>query len=1306
MVFVRQTAYFLASIVLLFTYSLTAQQKMTNYDKKWKAIDSLINKKGLTQSALQEVNTLYTLAKKEQQQAQLIKALVYKASLQQSTDEAADAKTFTQWQAEIAGAEAPASALLQSILAEKYYGYFQQHRWQLYDRTATTVAKTEDPATWAAADFHKKITELYLASLSNEKKLQQATLDAYDPIVVKGNTRNLRPTLYDLLAHRALDYFKNGERDIARPAYAFEIKDPAYFSSAADFVKLSITTPDSSSLYHKALLVYQQLLLLHLHDQKPDAMIDADIARLQFVQQYGVMEEKEQLYEKALAFLTEKYNNQPAAAQASYLLATLYAGRAAQYDPLKTDDEANNKAREAYVIANKICRQVLAQTTASEGQANCYNLLQQIERKELTLATEKVNIPGQPFRTLVSYRNIGKIYYRVAALSNDVRNRLAKRYEENYWKDLVALPPLRSSNQALPSTDDYHQHHAEIKIDALPVGEYVLLASGNADFSFDKNPLAVQFFYVSGISYITLNNYEYFVLNRETGQPMAGASVQTWLTNYDYNTRNNKKNKGELQTTNKNGYVKLSKKINGREGNLQLEITAGQDKLFLDDQNYVYYRDETNTPAAANASQYEKDHGHVFFFADRSIYRPGQTVYFKGIAITKDFTTRKNKVYSGIKTTISLLNANGEVVDSVELTTNDYGSYSGKFTLPQGVLNGQFTLEDGDIGGSLGFSVEEYKRPKFFVEYEPLTGSYRVNDSITITGFAKAYAGNNIDGAQVKYRVQRVARFIYPWLYWRGGYPRGSNMEISNGTITTRADGKFAISFKAIPDLTVNKALEPIFDYIVSADITDLNGETRSGRTTVPVAYKALQLSIGLPDNEAIAADSLKRIPIATRNIAGTSAPALVTLTLSRLQAPDRLIRRRFWQQPDQFTMTREEFIKNFPTDEYNNEADYHSWAKEPPVITLKDSSNDNTKFNIQHTALPEGWYAAEAVTTDKFGATVKDIKYIQLYDVKSKSLPAAAYTWSASEHTLIEPGETAAIAIGSTAKDVFLIQEIDKRRVNETDADDNGENPDATYNFITLNGKQSFNFKATEADRGGFGVYHFFVKNNRFYSFSNSVNIPWNNKALQISYETFRDKTLPGSDEKWKLKITGYKKERLAAEMLASMYDASLDQFVPHNWSIPGIWDTYSGYNNWQGNACFTQVQSQERYWNADYRNYPKIYDALLTMGNSYGGRRQLMEMRSAAPGAAPMVSMDKASTSRKDRRALDRGNQWWVMEPLKKQDLTASNGCTGFYGRKHNELVHARKNEKGCRTIGAIKYRVFRFAKTLMKPLFLSLI
>ncbi len=193
------------------------------------------------------------------------------------------------------------------------------------------------------------------ASIKNEKLLQQTKLEPYDAIIIKGNVRHLRPTLFDLLAHRALSYFENDERDIKKPAYAFEIDQASAFDPAADFVTRKFITKDSLSLQHKALLIYQKLIAFHLNDAKPDALIDVDIQRIEFVKNKSVHPDKDQLYFNAINHIAHQYENLPAASQAWYLMAAYYEEKAGEYKPY--GDATHRFDR---IKAKEICERVLS----------------------------------------------------------------------------------------------------------------------------------------------------------------------------------------------------------------------------------------------------------------------------------------------------------------------------------------------------------------------------------------------------------------------------------------------------------------------------------------------------------------------------------------------------------------------------------------------------------------------------------------------------------------------------------------------------------------------------------------------------------------------------------------------------------------------------------------------------------------------------------------------------------------------------------------------------------------------------------
>lgn len=1172
---------------------------MNKYDKAWQKIDSLINKKGLTESALKEVNKIYAMAKLEKKEAQQIKALLYQMALKQEKEEDALIKNILQIEKEIGLATGASKAILNSIAAETYWTYFQENRYRLYDRTETVDFKKNDISTWSVGDFHQKITQLYLASVKDEKLLQQTKLESYDPIILKGNVRHLRPTLFDLLAHRALEYFKNDERDINKPAYAFEIDKASAFDPAADFITRKFPTKDSASLHHKALLLYQRLIAFHIADKKPDALIDADLDRLEFVNGHSVIDNKNELYRLSLQHIAQQYQNHPAAAQAWFLLASDYYNKAGE----------NDKA-EDILKAKDILDKIVAQKDSSEGKTNAQNLLNQVLRKELTVKAEKVNLPNQPFRMLFEYRNLSQVYIRLIALDQKKKkDLLAKnRWEDNYWKELVQFSSIKNYTQSLPLPADYRTHRAEVKMDALPVGDYALLLSSNKDFSLTANDLSVQFFHVSAIAYLNKDN-NFFVVHRDSGKPLSRANIQVWYRYYDYPTQRYAERKGENLFTDKNGFFRISPPQTAGNSNYRLEITHGEDRLFLEDENYsVFYRGTVPTEPASIRS---------FLFTDRSIYRPGQLVYFKGIRVRGD-GSGKSSIVPNTKTQVSLVDANGQKIDSLELTSNEFGSYSGKFNLPSNSLNGMFYIQDGEGRGMINFLVEEYKRPKFSVEIPKPSGTYRINDSITLTGNAKAYAGNNIDGASVKYRVARKTRWPIWYDYYRSSkiWPpySGEEQEIAQGETKTDARGEFRIVFKALPDAKIDKKDQPVFYYEVNADVTDINGETRSGNTSVAVAYQSLQLAVNTPDELPLA--NFKNLEIRSTNLNNLFEKTMVTVTIHRLQQPDRLFRERYWQEPDQFLYSEAEYRQLFPYDVYKNENLPVNWKKEKKLTDLVDTTSENEKFKINVEELKAGWYLVEVSAKDKYGETVKAIKTIHL-TAKENTHPFFFGSVEADK-LLFEPGEKAVYELRTNLDSAWILHHINKpdRKMEEK--------------FVSLsNASQPFEISIEENDRGGIALDMSFVKHNRLFTDSKILQVPFTNKQLNISYQTYRDKTLPGSEEKWKVKISGYKTDKVAAEMLTAMYDASLDQFMPHNWSIPQLWFTQVYPNLFEGDRGFAANSSLAKQVTESIIVLYKEYDYLLTNNQNKfsvvsGDFNTPMQRKAAKPDQMSVRSLD----------------------------------------------------------------------------------
>lgn len=1179
-------------LLSVLVYTSIAQPK-DEYDAHWKKVQDL-EKKGLTQSALQEVRVIYDLALKKNNDAQQVKAAIYQVKYRNMVQEASHENNIFYIDTLIEKAKAPAKNILQSMQAEMFWQYVQNNRWKFYNRTKLAEESSKDISTWSLDKLYGVISKLYLASLHNETILKATRLEAYDPIIIKGkNTRQLRPTLYDFLAHRALDYFKNDEKDITKPAYQFTINDERAFAPIETFIIISFKTKDTASLQHKALLLFQEILKFHLHDAKPDALVDADLERLAFIHEYGVMENKEKMYEAALMDIENRYENNPVSAQASYLRAKIYYDRGDEYEPFtKTENQYDKKK------ARQVCERVIARFPTSEGAINCSNLLKKIDQPTLSLETEQVNIPNQPFRSLVKYTNIKTLYLRVIPISGDKVADLLQNNNPSQWTSLLAITATRNWNISLPDPGDYQNHSVEIKVDGLSPGTYFILASIDAGFSLTKNIISRQLTYVSNISYIN-NGNNYYILNRDNGQPLANAQVQAWERTYNQGNRAYSDVKAEQYTSDKNGYFKLKKTKHNRE--ILLQVKYNGDELFMHD--YYDYYENTSTEREVKPVTY--------LFTDRSIYRPGQTVYFKGIVLKKGSTKEPAKVLSSFKTNLQLRDANFQKVSQLKLVTNEYGSYNGSFILPVAGMNGRFSLYDSITNTTEYFNVEEYKRPKFYVQVQKPKSTYRLNDSVTVIGYAKAYAGNNIDGAQVKYRVVRKVQ--YPtWWDWRfynkrPAYNGNEEVEIGNGELTTDVKGQFVINFKALPDESVDKKDQPIFYYEVSVDITDINGETRSGNASVAVSYQALLLNIGVIDK--LETDSLKNLYISSNTMNGVFEKTKVNVLIYQLNTPDKIFRKRLWDMPDQFIMRKDEFESYFPYDVYKNEDNMSSWQLGVKVFDQTDSTKENGQFSIGNKKIPGGWYKIIVMAKDKYGEEVRVETYIQVADI---ALPVVAPISFELNKSTFEPAEHVHYTIKTGFDDIWLIHTLTKMDNTVITSYQPVKKIMPFQNDITV----------MEIDRGGMDINYVFVKHNSIYKGDQQIGVPWTNKHLTISYETFRDKLLPGSEEQWKIKISGNRGEKLAAEMLAAMYDASLDQFKPHRWNRLDIWPQLSKNNiSWEENG-FGKVESDECNKRLiDYLIGPqKTYDKLIFLSRNLN-EKYLNRKTNVVSFAAPTI-------------------------------------------------------------------------------------
>lgn len=1164
-----------------------------NYENDWKKIDSLVDI-GQPKTALEIADRIYSETKTSGNSVQNLKAVLYRMKLKADYEEDAFVKLIADNEKEIAAASFPEKNVLYSYQAELYWKYYEQNRYKFLDRTQIVDFVQDNIETWDLKKISEKCIEYYFKSLENYAELQKIDISKFNDILIaQPESRFLRPTLYDLLAHRAIDFFMNTETGLTRPADAFYINNEKYFADAADFSVQNIDTRDSNAFAFLALKLFQQAIQFHLADKDPSALVDLDLKRLAYVNSNSTLAGKQELYIAALAKLESRYKNHPSSTDVSFALAQQWLEKGNKYNALQGDAHKWDK-KQAYTIANDAVNRF----PDAFGAKNCASLMKQIEEKSLEVNTDYATVPGLPALALVSYTNISKLNFRIIKVDPETDRNLTENGTDDAFEKYSRMKPLQQWSVTLPGDGDYQKHSCEIKIPAMEPGMYVIMASEKENYD-SKFLNSLNRIWFTGISYVNKRrdngSYDLYVVDRNSGSPLPKVKVQQFFREYNYQKRKYDDKAGDVFYTDNNGFVKLPKSDKSNQSQFYLKFTGNRDFFYTDQYFYSYGYSNDEERAVVQTR----------FFTDRAIYRPGQTIYFKGIVT--ESKGRDVKIKSGYRTKVTLLDANWQEVSSMDVIANEYGSFAGNFTAPQGGLTGRMTLQCET--GQQEFQVEEYKRPKFEVNFKPVTGTYKLGEKVIVTGKAMAFAGNSLSDANVTYRVVRTASFPYRWCFWYFWLPPVPEMEITNGTVVSDEKGEFKIEFTAIPDLTVSEDFKPIFNYTVHAQVTDINGESHDAETSVAVSKQALMLNTDARD--IVSSDEELKFEVNTTNLNGSSEPATVEISIWKLETPDVLKRDRNWDRPDKFVMSKIEFEKDFPLDLYKNENEMQSWKKIKPVFSK--TINTATDSIVKTGLYPEnGSFVLELKTIDKFGETIENKVFFKTWSLKKKQIPALTTLWHQAPSTA-EAGSNISLLYGSSFKNVFAVYEK---------ANLDGVNDNSVEN---INDLQNKTISITDADRGNIGLNMFFVKNNRTYNFSDIVSVPYTDNMLDVEIASFRDKLLPGASEEWSITIKDKKGEKMLAELLAGMYDASLDEFVAHNWYF-NLWKYYYNYNSWDYSSSFGTRSSMiayehDWYYGVDSRQYDRLNDFGLGYFGYYGyaggdGRMLKMAMPSAAKG------------------------------------------------------------------------------------------
>ena len=893
------------------------------------------------------------------------------------------------------------------------------------------------------ADVKKGLGYLQ-ASLKDKDRLLLIPVEKLRPMVRVGEAskRYFRDNLYNLLARRAIQIMQQYRWQAAAKANQTNSL-PADMTDMDQFVTYQFVPVSDCDLTAAVMQTYQSLLKAYDTETEREGWLLTGIDALNYLYRNFSGNFSNDVCQQELRKWIHTYPAVKTVPEAYLALAQFL-----QYQ--------NNQVERLRIV-----REGIAGYPRYEGINQLKNIEKEILNASLSLEIATA-YPGEQQSVKVNYKNLTGITLQLYKVNLPVTSAVLQNRTTHFESKYARLQ--REEHFSLKPTTDYLNVDTTLTIQAPQAGIYFLKAvpdgkKGVSDGTL-MNVTALKTIYRP----LPDGTLELVVVDAVSGQPVSEAEVT-------------------IYTEKGGGYSPQQTYQADKQGTLKLD--------FLNSNKYWYNAHTAADNAMPILNLWKNDYYYkeskrkevLQLFTDRSIYRPGQTVYVSGLAyeMEKDST----RVLADKKYTVSLYDANNNETGKVEVRTNGFGSFSGQFVLPSPCLTGYFSLRAADT--SVSFKVEEYKRPTFDVTFEPVKVEYQVGDSIEVVGMAKTFAGAPVQNARVHYNISRS----YAW-FWRF---MGRGSARWEGEAMTDADGKFSVPVHFEIDSDRRESPLWYYTYNIQADVTDGAGETQQANLSLPLGSTSMVLNMdNLPDN--LVKEKKLEIKLTAMNLSGEPVDTPVTYQVVEME-----------EQKD-------------------------GQEKEGRKV-LTGTVEANKSFVPEAIyALPSGNYRLKLSAKDTQGRECTASKNFLLFSLNDKRPPFVITDWFYQDGLEFDAASPATVYIGSSEKNVYLLYDVfagnkrlESKRIQLSDS------------------VISFRFPYKKEYGDGILVSMAFVKDGRLYSHNARIMKPAPEKKLQLKWTTFRDKLRPGQQEEWKLTVLYPDGSPAEAEMLATMYDASLDK-------------------------------------------------------------------------------------------------------------------------------------------------------------------
>lgn len=1103
----RLSKVFIFFLLLLYSTGSFAQKY---YYEQWKKIEEN-SKKGTFKSNLPVILDIQNQAMKENNTLQLIRSLKAEFTIANQTGDDDENNTASKFFSKLQDIEKQLKGegkLTFKVLTNGFImDYYTRNTWKVNGRTNINSQDISQIETWSKLDFKNYITKSFSELDQQKAEMKKIALSPYQSVFTNTKSITFFPTLADWYMLKKIDF----------------LSDNGLFTKN----ELSVNRKEIDNLFDELIAM------------------NSGNAKLYFMHQK----------------LQENCNFNQCKDKLQQLRNLLNSEVKGDYKVLIMDDIMNELlAKKQEKQALEIAAQAKSQYPQSPFIENIKNKEEQIKLTTLNIKYEQQTQSNLPIHFVAEYKNLSSFSINIYK-SDDLLSFL--QYLRNPSSEMfgkVKKDLVKKETYPFSDPGDYQLHKTSLEIKPLPPGIYVAeYAVSGANNDQTQN----FYFFVSDHKIIYKNKTEgkfseneLKLVNSENGAPVSNENLV--FSEYSGNSA-----------------LKTSSGKTDSKGVFRFPASKDQEyyRLLLVRQPKTNDMQMMQVYGNSDVVEFDADDSNgtkTQIFTDRAIYRPGQTVYFKVIntRISKDVEA----VDAGLQQKITLGDTNGKEVSSQNFTTNEFGSYHGSFILPKGKLNGEFYLStNGKTPVFKSFSVEEYKRPKFEVNFEPVKDEYKYGQTIELKGKATTFSGIALNDTKVNYEIKKHnIRWRYFW--W---YPQGNDNENSIlGETQTNEKGEFVIRL----ELKKDEQLEgiQIDNYEINASVTDINGETQSAQTEMKVA--SVSHYIKAEEVKNVFTDEDVKLKVETKNYNEQNLKKSYQVKLSKLQAMDRIFRSNFQDAVQNLPVfSKEEFMKKFPHDLYDKNDELKNWKTSAMILNGVRHSEESLDLG----KLNAGDYLLELYNIEGKD-TIKTSQYFSVWDKDGLKANQKTFLTALQPKTEFSQSDKAKVYVYSAVPDAL---------VNIFVQDGSGK---TVYDIQKMkNGKLEYAVdipkdKAVSALNVQFQV----VAYNDVQTATVNLKIKDSERPLKIETTTFRDKVEPNVKEKWSVKVSGSDKEKINAEVLANMYDMSLDQFAVNTYTWEKLYRPYSLVTMYdvRDNLLTKYYQKRMKFFNGNYIEVPQF--------------------------------------------------------------------------------------------------------------------